>query len=100
MFSFVGLMIWLVFDMYGAPDAPVVDVDKITRVKVDEHLITAFAIIVFAFNIQFMVFPAYVDMEKRSTERFSWSSLYWSAINGTAYMTTAVCGVLLFGSEI
>ena len=51
MFSFVGLMIWLVFDKYGAPDAPVVDVDEITRVKVDEHLITAFAIIVFAFNI-------------------------------------------------
>lgn len=60
---------------------------------------TAISIIVFAFNIQFMVFPAYVDLDQRSTERFAWSSLWWSLINGTAYIITAVCAVILFGMD-
>ena len=47
-----------------------------------------------------MVFPAYVELEKRSTERFTQASFFMSLIQGVIYVTASTICVLLFGSEI
>lgn len=78
--------------------AETIDLEDLSRVKVDAHLVSAFSIIVFAYSTQFIVFPSYAELEKRSTERFSYVSLISVGILNTAYLATAVCGVLLFGS--
>ena len=44
-----------------------VNMDELTRTKGDYHLITSVSILVFAYTIQFMVFPTYSELEKRST---------------------------------
>lgn len=55
--------------------AETVDFDELSQVKFDKHMLTAISIMLFAYSVQYMVFPAYVELEKRSTERFSQASL-------------------------
>ena len=55
----------------GKVVAETINFDELTRVKSDYHLITAISIMIFAYSIQFMVFPSYVELEKRSTVRHS-----------------------------
>lgn len=50
--------------------AETINIDDLTRVKSDYHIVTAISIMVFSVSIQFMVFPSYVELEKRSTERY------------------------------
>lgn len=44
-----------------------VDYDDLMQTKVDKNLLTSIFILVFAFCTQMMVFPTYVDLERRST---------------------------------
>ena len=80
--------------------ADTLNMDELTRTKGDYHLITAIAILVFAFQVQFMIFPTYSELEKRSTARFTQVSMIYTSIVTTSYTTVAIIGMLLFGSEI
>ena len=77
-----------------------VDFDDLMRMKVDKHLITSAFIILFAYSIQFMVFPTYVELEKKSNERFSRVIVGSSAIYTLAYLSLGVIGALMFGESL
>ena len=77
-----------------------INYDDLTRPKGDLHLLTAFFIILFGFSIQFMVFPTYVELEKRTTERFSWSMIIYSCICTFAYIAVGTFGTLMFGDDL
>ena len=68
--------------------------------KGDYHLVTAISILMFAYSIQFMVFPTYVELEKRSTERYAWSSALSTLMYSIAFLSVSICGLLLFGSNL
>ena len=71
-----------------------------TRVKGDYHIVTALSILMFAYSIQFMVFPTYVELEKRSSERYAWSSIWATVMYSVAFLMVSICGLLLFGSKL
>ena len=60
--------------------ADTINMEEITRVKADHHLITSILIIFFALAIQFMVFPSYTELEKRSTERYTQVSFIYTTV--------------------
>ena len=80
--------------------ADTINFDELTRVKSDYHLITAVSIMVFAYNIQFMVFPTYAELEKRTTVRYWWSSLWATVIYTASFAAVGLFALLLFGSEL
>ena len=47
-----------------------------------------------------MVFPAYVELENRTNERFSWVSINCIVIYTLAIVTTGIISVLLFGKSL
>mmetsp|Transcript_32814 Transcript_32814/g.43257 ORF Transcript_32814/g.43257 Transcript_32814/m.43257 type:complete len:138 (+) Transcript_32814:829-1242(+) len=69
-------------------------------VKVDQHLLTAISILLFAYSFQFIVFPAYVELENRSNWRFEQASLWGLIIYTVAMISTGITGVLLFGASV
>ena len=73
--------------------------DEIKSPKFNYHLITAFSIIVFSYNVQFLVFPAFTELKSRSNARFSVSSIISVVIETVAYMATALIAILLFGTN-
>ena len=74
--------------------------EEVVSVQTDYHLVTSVCILVFAFSMQFMVFPSYVELEKRSTARYATVSKISTTIYTVAFLATAVTGILLFGTEI
>ena len=78
----------------------IVDFEDLTNIKYDHHLVTAISILIFAFSVQWMVFPVYIELEKRSTERFWQVSLISTNINCITFIAIAIIGVLLFGCNI
>lgn len=71
-----------------------------TRTKGDYHIVTSLSILLFAYSVQFMVFPTYAELEKRSTERYAWASIISTMIYSASFLMVSVCGLLLFGSSI
>ena len=47
-----------------------------------------------------MVFPTYVELEKRSNDRFCRVSFFSTLIYTVGFIIVGVSGLLLFGSEI
>ena len=76
------------------------ELEELLSVRTDYHLVTSVCILVFAFSMQFMVFPTYVELEKRSTSRYATVSKISTTIYTMAYLATAAAGVLLFGTKI
>ena len=76
------------------------ELEELLSVQTDYHLVTSVCILVFAFSMQFMVFPTYVELEKRSTSRYATVSKISTTIYTMAYLATAAAGVLLFGTKI
>ncbi len=77
-----------------------IDFDEATRVKADHHLITSINIIIFAYSVQFMTFPTYQELEKRSTERYARASCYATLLYTFVFVFTGIITVLMFGSDI
>ena len=77
--------------------ADTIDIDDLISFKDDYHIITAASILVFAFSVQFMVFPTYCELDKRTTSRYSTVSKIATSIYGISFIATACVGVLLFG---
>ena len=76
------------------------ELEELLSVRTDYHLVTSVCILVFAFSMQFMVFPTYVELEKRSTSRYATVSKISTTIYTMAYLATAAAGLLLFGTKI
>lgn len=62
-------------------------------------MITALSIIVFAYNIQFLVFPAYTELQNRTNFRFGQASIQSILIETFMYISIGVIAVLMFGPE-
>ena len=77
-----------------------VDIGDIFEIKSDYRMITSVNIMIFSYSIQFMVLPAYSELEKRTNERFATVSMISTALYTIAFVTLAIVGVLLFGSDI
>ena len=99
--TMLGLFITLIVVEYsrdkGTNSLPF---SELTTMKVNSNLPTAIAIFNFAYSMQFMVFPAYVELENRSNWRFENASLLALSISTIAYVVTGLTGALLFGSTI
>mmetsp|Transcript_14851 Transcript_14851/g.18604 ORF Transcript_14851/g.18604 Transcript_14851/m.18604 type:complete len:164 (+) Transcript_14851:679-1170(+) len=67
------------------------------EIKFDHKLITAVSVIVFAYNIQFLVFPAYKELENRSNERFSRASMISILIETVFYLAMSLMAYLMLG---
>ena len=65
----------------------------------DYHLITAFSIIIMSYNMQFLVFPAFAALEKRTNSRFAKASLWSIGIETVAYLLTGFLVVLMFAPD-
>ena len=74
--------------------------EEITSFKADYHVLTSVSIFIFAYSMQFMVFPAYAELENRSTTRFAWTSLYMILIYTACLLSTAFISIFLFGKNI
>ncbi len=79
---------------------PEVTYDSLTSVKVDHHLISAFNILCFAFNVQFIVFPAYNELSGRSDKKFAAASIMSFSIDAVCYTLVSLLGILLFGEHL
>ena len=55
------------------------------------------SIFIFSYNYQFLVFPAYNELEKRSSVRFYAASKIATFIYVLIFTTGAVVAILLFG---
>ena len=54
-------------------------------------------IILFGYFIQFMIFPSYVEMEKRSTERYSKALTIYTVLVSVAFLSVGTLGAIMFG---
>lgn len=73
---------------------------EMNELKVDANLFTAISIILFAYAYQFMVFPAYVELENRSNNRFEKVNLLTLAIYSVALILTGIFAVMIFGKSL
>ena len=96
MVLFIGML--LVELLSAGGEGITMTYDEIKGPKFDYHLITAFSIIVFSYNVQFLVFPAFSELKNRSNARFAISSILSVTIETIAYMATAFLAILLFGT--
>ena len=76
------------------------DWSDITTAKTDLRTITALMIVIFAYSVQFMVLPAYSELEHRTRDRFAKASLLSRVLYTLAFLTVGIVGVLMFGSKI
>lgn len=63
-------------------------------------MLTAVSIFIFTFSNQFIVFPAYAELENRSTTRFAWSYFNMLVIYIVALYSVGIITCLMFGKEI
>jgi len=95
-FLFIALILVELFRETGTDK----NYDDMMSMKLDHNLLTAFSIFIFAYSFQFMVFPAFVELEDKSNVRFAWSSFWSLVIYSFALISTGVIGVLIFGKEV
>ena len=62
-------------------------------------MITALSIIVFAYNIQFLVFPAYTELQNRTNFRFGQASIQSILIETIMYIAIGLTAILMFGPD-
>ena len=96
-FLFIALL-WV--ELYKDGGESMETYSEMTSIKTDFHLLTAISIFIFAYSFQFMVFPAYVELEKRSNSRFAKSSAIALTIYSVALILTGIVAVFLFGKAL
>ena len=103
--SYIFMMIMLLFlgllslELHVGGGDLTMTYEDVTRVNFDHHLITAFSIVVFAYNIQFLVFPAYIELSDRSNFRFAQASIISILIETFMYMGIGLVAVVMFGPD-
>ena len=98
--SIVLLFIVVMMIELGTNRGEIADLSDVTTFKPSLSVITSINIMIFAFSVQFMVLPAYSELENRSTERFSKVSIVSSTLYTIAFLSLGLVGVLMFGSDI
>ena len=76
------------------------DMSTMMAVKFDHKLLTAVSILLFAYTFQFMVFPAYVELDRRSNERFEKATILSLVIYTVALILTGLSSVFIFGGTL
>lgn len=102
-YLFLGMMISFVLlmcaEMYTRGGNIEITYAEATTIKFDHRLITAISIIIFTYNIQFLVFSAYHELSHRSTSRFAKASMLSIFIETVFYISIAFMGILLLGPQ-
>jgi len=74
-FTFLGMMVCFLLLMFAELFVSEQDMEysyaEIGAIKMDHKLITAVSIVIFMYNMQSLVFPAYLELRDRSNERFA-----------------------------
>jgi len=96
--TLVGLFVTLLTVLLERSESdPFTDLNEI---KVDAQLPTALSILIFAYNFQFMVFPAYSELQNKSNWRMEQVSFYALIIYSMAVIVTGLVGAMMYGSSI
>ena len=66
----------------------------------DFDLLTAISIFIFTFSNQFIVFPAYAELENKSNERFSKAYMVMIMVYVITLYCVGISSVLMFGAEL
>ena len=74
--------------------------DELISPKWSMNIVSSINIIIFAFSFQFQIFPAYVELQKRSTEKFLVSAGWSIAVCCFAYLCMGMFCVGIFGHNI
>ena len=97
----LGLFITLmVMELSRDDGANRVSFSEMSKLEFDSHLPASISIIIFAYAFEFMVFPAYSELENRSNRRFLTASMWSLVIYTVALISTGIISVLLFGKTI
>ena len=63
-------------------------------------MITAVNILLFAYNVQFIVLPAYSELKDKSNSRFAMASIMSFSIDATVYIWLSLAAIFLFGPHL
>ena len=63
-------------------------------------MITAVNILLFAYNVQFIVLPAYSELKDKSNSRFAMASIMSFSIDATVYIWLSLAAIFLFGTHL
>ena len=66
----------------------------------DFDLLTAISIFIFTFSNQFIVFPAYAELENKSNERFSNAYMVMIMVYVITLYCVGISSVLMFGADL
>ena len=66
----------------------------------DFDLLTAISIFIFTFSNQFIVFPAYAELENKSNERFSKAYMVMIMVYVITLYCVGISSVLMFGADL
>ena len=75
-------------------------VSELSEMKVDFKLLTSISILLFAISFQFIVFPAYSELERRSNSRFELATFWSLLIYSICLIATGVAACFLFGKNL
>ena len=102
-YVFLGMMICflllLLAQLFITQKPIEVTIKDIGEVRFDHKLVTSISIVIFIYNVQFIVFEAFHELKNRSNERFARASATSHAIETVFFISTAFLGILLLGPK-
>ena len=102
-FTFIGMMVVFLFLMFSELYVSSKDIEvsfgEMSEVKFDHKLITAISIVIFMYNMQFLVFPAYLELKDRTNLRFATANASSIGIETVFYIFVAFFGIILLAPE-
>ena len=93
----VSFMVLMFAELYLSPKNIEVTINDISQVRFDHKLVTAVSVIIFMYNVQFLVFEAFNELKNKSNSRFSRSSVGSVVIESIFYLSIGFMGILMFG---
>ena len=100
-FTFLGMMVCFLLLMFAELFVSEQDMEysyaEIGAIKMDHKLITAVSIVIFMYNMQSLVFPAYLELRDRSNERFAQASASSVTIEAIFFIFIGFFGLILLG---
>ena len=97
MFLFIMLM---VSELARVGGNLALDFRALGNVKFDHHLITGFSIIAYAYNVQFLVYPAYSELQDRTNQRFNKASAFSHTFEAVSYSLVGFIAILMFAPDV
>ena len=94
---FISLLLVM---LLNTPEVDEKDWSDIVEVKLDFNILTAISIFIFTYQNQFIVFPAYAELEDKTNDRFSQAYLVMVSIYAVILYSVGIISVLMFGKDI